>query len=105
LTSLTVSDFRKIQLDHLFHNFATPGAFFRDDPNTGLVYGTIKVTLLNVSTGKAQLGAKNGLLDIYNFEYHPRRYMRNVATWLGRIVAGQGTPYKIYGHGYGIVWE
>src|SRR5690554_4206053 len=37
-------------------------------PNTGLVYGTIKLNLLNENTGAVRLGGKNGLLDVHDFK-------------------------------------
>ena len=37
-------------------------------PNTGLVYGTIKLNLLNENTGSVRLGGKNGFLDEHNFK-------------------------------------
>jgi len=46
------------------------------------------------------LGREDGYLDTYDFEYHSGRYMRNVATWIGRQVAGDGTAYKIFNYGF-----
>lgn len=79
-------------------NFASPrNANF----STGLLYGTIKLTLLDASSVK--LGGKDGLLDRYDFDYQDGRTGRNLATWLGKQVAGEGTGYPIFNYGIGIL--
>ena len=68
---------------------------------TGLVYGNIRVTLLS-NDGKVRIGNTNNLIDEYNFEKHDNgNGFRNFATKIGEYVAGNGTSYKIYGHGLG----
>ena len=43
-----------------------------------------------------------GLLDKYDFDYKKGRTGRNVATWLGKTVAGKGTSYNIFNYGTGL---
>jgi RHS repeat-associated protein len=56
-------------------------------PNTGLVYGNIKITLLDKNTGKVKLGGAGNFLDIFDFD--PNKPF-------GRIADGlyPGTPKK-----------
>ena len=42
-------------------------------PNTGLVYGTIKLTLLDENTGSVRLGGSGNLLD--KFDFNPRNLL------------------------------
>lgn len=71
-------------------NFASPKyANFE----TGLVYGTIKLT--NLGNNSIKLGLNNGKLDTYDFDYQEGRYFRNFATWVGKKVAGKGQSYDI----------
>jgi len=74
---------------------------FSNNGQTGLVYGTIKLTLKDAN-GTVVLGS-NGVLDIYDFDTQKGRYIRNGLTWLGKQVAGNGTAYKIYNYGTGQV--
>ena len=75
-------------------NFASPKyANFE----TGLVYGTIKLT--NLGNNSIKLGLNNGKLDTYDFDYQEGRYFRNFATWVGKNVAGEGQSYDIYTYG------
>ena len=67
---------------------------------TGLVYGTLKLTGLT-NEGAVRIGRKDGLIDNYGFEMHPRRPFRNIITVIGSWVAGEGTPNDIYGYGNG----
>ena len=70
---------------------------------TGLVYGNIKLTLID-SDGTVKLGGVNGLLDNYGFEMHKgRSVFRNMATRIGRVVAGKGVSYNIYNYNNGKV--
>ena len=80
-------------------NYAHPSS-----PNleTGLVYGTIKLTMVD-DNGSTKLGGKNGLLDIYNFENQSGRPFRNFATNIGKAMAGSGTDFKIYNYGTGML--
>ena len=69
---------------------------------TGLVYGTLGMTLLD-NEGNVRIGAKNGLIDIYDFDYQKGRPFRNFATKIGSAFAGYGKSYKIFGYGFGKV--
>jgi RHS repeat-associated protein len=81
-------------------NFASPRYA---NTETGLVYGNIKLTLLN-SQGSVLLGGKNGLLDNYGFEMHEGgSKFRNFATKIGKAIAGSGISYDIYNYKYGTV--
>ncbi|MCR4828532.1 MAG: hypothetical protein K5864_03615 [Bacteroidales bacterium] len=74
------------------------------NPNTGLVYGNIKLTLLDKSTGEVLLGRPDGFLDNYGFEQNPNgSRWRNFATKIGKKVAGKGTPFDIYTYNTGTV--
>ena len=81
------------------YNFLHP---MHTNLETGLVYGTLGITLLD-DTGKVRIGNKDGLIDIYDFDYQKGRLFRNFATKIGEIVAGQGRKYDIFGYGYGKV--
>jgi len=76
-------------------NFASPS---NANLETGLVYGTIKLTLLD-NEGTTKLGGKGNKLDTYDFDYKKGRTRRNVATFLGEVVAGKGKGYDIYTYG------
>ncbi|PWG77917.1 RHS repeat domain-containing protein, partial [Pararcticibacter amylolyticus] len=80
--------------DSKYVNFASPA---NANFETGLVYGTIKLTLVDGS--RVRLGGDNGVLDIYDFDYQKGRTGRNVATWMGKTVAGEGAGYTIYNYG------
>jgi hypothetical protein len=79
-------------------NYASPGNV---NFGTGLVYGTIKLTLVDASSVK--LGGANGLLDTYNFDMQQGRTARNAATWIGKQLAGVGTDYNIFNYGKGFL--
>ncbi|UII25446.1 hypothetical protein LVD15_19375 [Fulvivirga maritima] len=73
--------------------------------NTGQVYGTLDMTLLNPKTGTVKLGYRNpnvspnGLvMDRYDFTYDGRKF-RDFATWVGKP-SGKGNAFDI--HGYGV---
>ncbi|MBI1266443.1 MAG: hypothetical protein GC193_03325 [Cryomorphaceae bacterium] len=73
--------------------------------NTGKVFGTLDMTLLDPKTGSVKLGyinpnvSPNGLvMDRYNFDYDGRK-MRDFATWVGKP-SGKGEDFDI--HGYGV---
>jgi hypothetical protein len=78
-------------------NYASPG---NANLSTGLVYGTLTLTGLS-SDGAVRIGNTSGLIDRYDFDMQPGRTARNVATSIGGRVAGQGTPFNIYGYGQG----
>ncbi|MDH6353685.1 hypothetical protein M2132_000002 [Dysgonomonas sp. PH5-45] len=82
-------------------NFASPSYA---NLETGLVYGNIKLTLLNENTGSVKLGGENGLLDNYGFEMHKGgSKFRNFATKIGKMVAGNGKEYDIFNYNNGQV--
>jgi RHS repeat-associated protein len=65
---------------------------------TGMVYGTIKITKID-EKGTAQIGnIQTGLIDKYDFN-KDGRFFRDIATSIGKYVAGNGTGYNIYGYG------
>ena len=68
---------------------------------TGLVYGTLTITLLNNESGCVMIGDESGRIDNYGFEMHHGRTLRNIATLFGKLVAGKGKPYDINGYNYG----
>ncbi|MCC9041165.1 RHS repeat-associated core domain-containing protein [Myroides sp. M-43] len=76
-------------------NFASPS---NANLETGLVYGTIKLTLLD-SNGTTKLGGNGNKLDTYDFDYKKGRTGRNIATFLGEAVAGKGKGFDIYTYG------
>ncbi|WP_353165339.1 hypothetical protein [Empedobacter brevis] len=82
--------------------------FLTTNQATGKVYGTIKLTLEDSSSGTVKLGGNGGMLDEYNFEQKPKdgsikRELRNFGTSVGSVVAGQGKDYFIYTYGKGKV--
>lgn len=98
LSPLSKSDFSAIgSSKHV--NFLDPKNL---NIQTGLVYGTIQVTLID-DGGTVRIGNKNGLLDIYDFDMQRGRGFRNIATQIGSMVAGKGTPFNIYYYGQGKV--
>ncbi len=80
-------------------NFASP---LKPNLKTGLVYGTLLLTLTNENTGTVVIG-KNNKIDEYDFDHQKGRFFRNIATKIGEKVAGKGTSYIIYGYGLGSV--
>lgn len=72
--------------------------------NTGQVYGTLDMTLLDPNTGAVSIGyvtldvSPNGLvLDYYDFSYDGS-VGRNIATWWGKP-SGNGRAFDIHGYG------
>ena len=98
LSPVEKSDFGKVG-DSFYKNFA-----FTNNRETGLVYGNIKLTLMN-DKGVVKLGGKGGLLDIYDFDYKSgmKNIPRNIATLFGEINAGKGTGFNIYNYGTGTI--
>ena len=67
--------------------------------NTGRVYGTLKLTLLDVNEGIVHIGGQK-FLDRYDFEMDGRP-LRNIATWVGRPGnADNGKSFIIFGYGH-----
>ena len=97
LSPLTIEDL--ILNQTVYHNFLHP-----KHPNfeTGLVYGTLGITLLDKS-GNIRIGTKDNYVDAYDFDQQNGRSFRNFATRIGQSIAGQGIGYKIYGYKYGKV--
>ena len=102
LFPVTTKTFEKGEGSSTIINFL--GKYF--NPPTGLVYGQIKLTLLDKSTGEVKLGRTTGLLDNYGFEQHPNGdKWRNFATKIGGALAGNGKPFDIYTYNTGTVWH
>jgi RHS repeat-associated protein len=79
-------------------NYASPRYANRA---TGLVYGQLSLTGLN-SEGAVRIGNTSGLIDNYGFEMHSGGItFRNVATTIGKINAGNGQSFDIFGYGTG----
>ena len=96
---MTVSDFGDGVGSSMQWNYAS----LNGNSETGLVYGSIKLTLLNPS-GQVRLGSgSDGFLDKYDFDYQQGRTLRNIATWFGKQYAGEGSPFFIYNYGLGSV--
>tara|TARA_B100001248_G_C27270581_1_gene402885 strand:- start:212 stop:880 length:669 start_codon:yes stop_codon:yes gene_type:complete len=70
--------------------------------NTGKVYGTLKLTLINVKTGTVHLGGVK-YMDEYDFA-SDGRWARDFATWWGRPgEENDGKSFLIYGYGQATV--
>ena len=73
------------------------------NPTTGIIYGTLKVTLENVN-GRVHIGRhSDNQVDVYDFNMDGRT-VRDILTRIGEINAEQGfdrsgMPYIIYGYG------
>ena len=69
--------------------------------NTGKVYGTLTMTLIDGKTGKVLIGSpKNDYLDKYDFDMDGRLF-RDFATWVGRPGGrNDGKDFYIYGYGH-----
>jgi hypothetical protein len=96
LSPVEKSDFSKVG-GSFYKNFA-----FTSNRETGLVYGNIKLTLIN-EQGDIKLGGKGGLLDIYDFDYKSgvKNIPRNIATLIGESKAGIGMGFNIFNYGTG----
>ncbi len=77
---------------------------YTTNTETGLVYGTIMLTLMN-DKGDIKLGGTRGFIDRYDFDNKKgvKNIPRNIATWIGKQIAGKGTSYNIYNYGVGKV--
>lgn len=65
--------------------------------NTGKVYGTLKMTLVNTTTGIVHIGGEK-YLDKYDFDMDGRP-LRDFATWYGRPGGkNDGKSFYIYGY-------
>ena len=70
--------------------------------NTGKVYGTLKLTLINEKTGEVHIGGPN-YMDKYDFKMDGRRF-RDFATRVGRPGGeNDGKDFLIYGYGHATV--
>ena len=66
--------------------------------NTGKVYGTLKLTLLDEQNGIVHIGGTT-YMDIYDYEMDGRP-LRDFATWAGRPGGeNDGKKFLIYGYG------
>ncbi len=81
-----------------------PGAFFFKNfvwglSNTGKVYGTLKLTLVNCNTGEVHIGPST-FMDKYDYKMDGRA-LRDFATWWGRPGGeNDGKSFYIYGYGH-----
>ena len=89
----------------LYYNFFTSGDK-NSQTNTGFIYGTIRLTLVD-NEGNVKLGGDNGFLDRYDFDIKPwnspKRVIRNIGTIIGKAYAGKGKGFDIYNYGQGNV--
>lgn len=93
LPGITTKTFNNKNGTSLYNNFVW------DLNNTGEVYGTIKLTLKNASTGNVHLGGEK-YLDEYDYKMDGR-LLRDIATWVGRPgSANGGKDFFIYGYGH-----
>ncbi|MDU1893131.1 MAG: hypothetical protein E6767_20835, partial [Dysgonomonas sp.] len=70
--------------------------------STGLVYGTLAITLLDEQGNVSLVPNKYssiGAIDDYSFEMREGQPLRNVATVLGQTVAGGGNSFLFKGYG------
>jgi hypothetical protein len=93
-------------IESTYVNFAKPGAGAGYGQDPGLVYGTLKVSLLNRNTKEIRIGNDSGRIDVFDFDYQKGRYFRNISTFFGRQAATEfGTStiqkFEIYGYGTG----
>ncbi len=98
LSPVEKSDFGKVG-NSFYKNFE-----FTTNTETGLVYGNIKLTLIN-DKGVIKLGGEGRLLDKYDFDYKSgaTNIPRNIATWFGEKTAGKGAGFSIFNYGTGTV--
>ena len=97
LSPLTIEDLTLNKI--VYYNYFHP---LHPNVKTGLVYGTLGITLLD-EVGHVRVGGTNGLIDTYDFDYQKGRMFRNFATRIGKFWAGEGIKYGIYGYGVGQV--
>ncbi|QJD96311.1 hypothetical protein HH214_10760 [Mucilaginibacter robiniae] len=67
---------------------------------TGMVYGSLNMTLLDKKTGAVMIGDENKV-DNYKFDMQKNRPLRKIATWAGRpggLNDGKDFVIKGYGH-------
>ncbi len=92
LPDVTTKDFNNKKGASFYRNFVWGLS------NTGKVFGTIKLTLLDANTGAVHLGGQT-YLDEYDYKMDGRIF-RNFATWAGRPGGeNSGKDYYIYGYG------
>lgn len=108
LSPVNVESFPGIN-QSIYYNFFTdaePVNYANHQTNTGLIYGTIRLTLLD-KHGTVRLGGNNGYLDRYDFDIKPwnspKRILRNIGTLGGRTLAGKGKGFNVYNYGTGTV--
>lgn len=93
LPGITTKTFNNKNGTSIYNNFIW------DLNNTGKVYGTIRLTLKNASTGNVHLGGEK-YLDEYDYKMDGR-LLRDIATWVGRPgSANVGKDFFIYGYGH-----
>ena len=92
LQGITTASFDNKEGNSLYKNFIW------ELSNTGKVYGTLRMTLVDPATGKVHLGTSK-YMDEYDFTMDGR-IMRDIATWVGRPRgANDGNSFFIYGYG------
>jgi len=94
LSYVTTKDFGNVKGSSMYKNFIWKLS------NTGQVYGTLKLTLLDANTGAVHIGPTKGRMDGYDYKTDSRVF-RNFATWAGRPGgATSGTNFNIFGYGH-----
>ena len=92
LPGITTLSFKNIDGYSIYQNFIWGLS------NTGKVYGTLKLTLLDGDNGYVHIGGKK-YLDEYDFNMDGRVF-RDAATWIGRPGGrNDGKSFFIYGYG------
>lgn len=99
LSPISTGDFKDGVGSEMYKNF-----FTTTNTDTGLVYGTLKLTLDDAG-GAVTIGGKGGKIDIYDFDQNGRngtleRDFR-MEQKQGEMLAGKGTPFNIFGYGKG----
>jgi len=92
LPGITTKSFDNINENFIYKNFIW------NLSNTGKVYGTLKLTLIDANLGTVHIGGRK-YMDKYDFGMDSRP-LRNAATWIGRPGgANDGVDFLIYGYG------
>ena len=96
LPGITTQSFADNKDDSFYVNFLGSSS------NTGKVYGTIKLTLVDANTGEVHIGGSN-YMDKYDFKMDGRPF-RDFATWAGRPGGkNDGKDFLIYSYGHATV--
>ncbi|MBR6130452.1 MAG: RHS repeat-associated core domain-containing protein [Bacteroidales bacterium] len=96
LPGITTQSFVDEGKNYIYKNFIV------NVNNTGKVYGTLKLTLIDEKTGEVHIGGPNHM-DKYDFKMDGRRF-RDFATRVGRPGGeNDGKDFLIYGYGHATV--